>query len=421
MSRIPIIPTLAMLAGGSAMAADLADVQFHGFASQGYLSTTNNNYYGRTTGGGTFEFNEFGLNATARPVDRLRIGVQLFAGDQGKYGNDELKLDWAYGTYDLPMPVKWADLAVTAGRFKTNHGLYNDYRDLDMTRSTVFLPMTVYPTTFRDLYIAANGFQLSGSVRAGIFGSLDASGFIGTQNVDNKAGTPVADQFGQGLFAVTSINVKRFDGASLTWNTPLDGLRFKGSFLHASGITASGNVQEGVGFGTPVPGMSSVITFPATGVTYQLPTWQSIILGGEYQHGNLTLACEYLNEYYKAVYDFDAATSALVGSRHNEEYSRIQGAYGSAAYRFHPKWEGCIGYNWMMLDDGNPQSVANDELGRHEHRGMSFALRFDPIEHWLIKAEFQRNRGTLNVSTADNPAGLSEYWNMFALKTTFDF
>lgn len=421
MSRTPLIPALAVLAiAGPVAAADLSDVQFHGFASQGYLYTTVNNYYGRTKGGGTFEFNEFALNAVARPVDRVRIGVQIFAGDQGKYGNDKLQLDWAYGSYQLAMPVTWADLNVTAGRFKTGHGLYNDYRDLDMTRTTVFLPMTVYPSTFRDLYMAANGFQLNGSLRAGPLGSFDVSGFVGTQTIDNQAGTPVADQLGQGFFNITNIDVKRMDGASLTWNTPLEGLRFRGSFLHASDVTATGQLQEGYSMPIPPPAFG-VLTLPTNSVKYILPTWQSVILGGEYQHGNLTLAAEYLNEYYNVSYDYDSLTSMVLGSTHNEEYSRIQGAYANAAYRFHPKWEGAVGYAWMMMDDGTTQSVANDELKRREHRGFSFALRFDPIEHWLIKAEFQRNSGTLNVSTRDNPDGLSKNWNMFALKTTFDF
>lgn len=54
-------------------------------------------------------------------------------------------------------------------------------------------------------------------------------------------------------------------------------------------------------------------------------------------------------------------------------------------------------------------------------RAAVIALRFDPTEHWLIKAEFQRNRGTLGVYGQDNPAGTSEYWNLFTIKTTYDF
>lgn len=54
-------------------------------------------------------------------------------------------------------------------------------------------------------------------------------------------------------------------------------------------------------------------------------------------------------------------------------------------------------------------------------RGAVAALRFDPTEHWLIKAEFQRNRGTLGVYGQDNPNGMSEYWNLFTVKTTYDF
>lgn len=413
MTRRPITLSLVALAvSGVISASDFGDLQFHGFASQGYLYTTENNYYGRTTGGGTFEFNEFGLNVVARPVERMRIGLQIFAADQGKFGNGELKLDWAYATYELVVPVKWADVSFTAGRFKTNHGFYNDYRDLDMTRSTVFLPMTVYPTTFRDLVIAANGFQLSGALRAGSIGSYDWSAFVGTQNVDNRTGTPIADQFGQGYFSMTGMNVKRMDGASLTWNTPLDGLRIKGSFMHATDLTVTGQVQSSAG----------AISFPATGVTYIVPTWSSVIFGSEFQRGNWVLAAEYLNEYYKVNYDYSADVDAVLpGPAHNEEYQRMQGAYGSVAYRFHPQWETTVGYQWMMTEDGLSRTAANDDLRRNEHRAVSIALRFDPVDHWLIKVEYQRIAGTMNIARADNPQGMSEYWNLFALKTTFDF
>jgi hypothetical protein len=102
-----------LMAATVASAADMSSVQLHGFASQGYMRTQGDLYegsgqYGRDTNRGTFEFNEFGLNAIASPLDRLRVGIQLISYDLGKYGNNQMQLDWAFGEYQIP--VAWDDL-----------------------------------------------------------------------------------------------------------------------------------------------------------------------------------------------------------------------------------------------------------------------------------------------------------------------
>ena len=142
---------LSMLIGAGAQvlhAADDLGLQIHGFVSQGYLVTEGNNYLGETEDGGTLNFNEFAVNVTATPINNLRIGVQIFARSVGDYGADTPEIDWAYADYHLT-----DDLGVTVGRFKIPHGLYNESRDLDMTRTEVFLPMSVYSTRLRDVYL----------------------------------------------------------------------------------------------------------------------------------------------------------------------------------------------------------------------------------------------------------------------------
>jgi|GEM_PF-4675935 hypothetical protein len=73
-----IVRSLLVLAVVGAASSEDA-VMFHGFVSQGYMLTEGNNYLGQSEGPGTLNFNEFAVNATATPIDRLRIGVQIFA------------------------------------------------------------------------------------------------------------------------------------------------------------------------------------------------------------------------------------------------------------------------------------------------------------------------------------------------------
>jgi hypothetical protein len=143
--RSTLVPALAVLISTSACAMDSA-VQVHGFASQGYIYTPGDNTFisPNSNNGGTFDFNEFAVNFGANPIDRLHVGAQLFAGTLGKYGKDKVQLDWGYGEYQVATGSDMVDLSVLAGRIKMGHGLYNDYRDLDMTRTSVFLPTSVY-------------------------------------------------------------------------------------------------------------------------------------------------------------------------------------------------------------------------------------------------------------------------------------
>src|SRR3569833_1631961 len=77
-----------------------ADVEIHGFVSQGYFITTKENQYPvGNSGEGAYNFNDFGINFARRVAPRLRVGLQLFAQDRGNFGNDKITVDWAYGVF----------------------------------------------------------------------------------------------------------------------------------------------------------------------------------------------------------------------------------------------------------------------------------------------------------------------------------
>jgi len=72
---------------------DATALQVHGFASQGALLTSDNNYLARTERG-SVEFTEAGINFTKAFDDQLSTGIQLFARDLGPRGqlHGELRL-----------------------------------------------------------------------------------------------------------------------------------------------------------------------------------------------------------------------------------------------------------------------------------------------------------------------------------------
>ncbi len=119
-----------------ASAAD--DLIIHGLVSQGYLKSSENNYMTLSEGGST-EYSEFVINFQKQMDDKLRLGLQLMSRDLGKEGNNEVKVDWGYGDYKFN--DRWG---LRLGRVKVPFGFYNKGRDIDMLRTTVLLPATIY-------------------------------------------------------------------------------------------------------------------------------------------------------------------------------------------------------------------------------------------------------------------------------------
>src|ERR1043165_7117542 len=97
---------LIAAAGGTARAEDEAGdeaaLQVPGFASQGALLTSDNNYLAHTEHG-SLEFTEAGLNFTRPFGDDLSVGLQLFAralGSTGSYSATVVRLYLHYPRQD---------------------------------------------------------------------------------------------------------------------------------------------------------------------------------------------------------------------------------------------------------------------------------------------------------------------------------
>jgi hypothetical protein len=213
-----------------AEASELGEVDIHGFISQGYADASGNHEH--TTKGfkdGSFEFNEMGINFSSEPADNLRVGMQFFAYDLGAVGNDEIILDWAYADYLV------ADyFGIRAGLLKIPHGLYNETRDIDMLRTNIFLPISLYGELWRDAFSRLKGGGIYGSLPGG----LSYQAVIGGQTANVEGG------FTKSFEAQLDIDAERWkqDYAyvlNLLWTTPLPGIKLgvnhynvRGSELH---------------------------------------------------------------------------------------------------------------------------------------------------------------------------------------------
>ncbi len=173
---------LVLSSGREALAFEIASVSIHGFVSPGCVKSTDNDFLRLPTKNGTFAFSDVGVNFSMEPVEKLRVGIQLLARDFGEEGNFDVVLDWAVGDY------RWKDwLGIRAGKVKNPVGFYNRERDLDMVRTSIFLPQSIYTETMRDFMNTYLGGELYGVLPVASWGDFEYELFGGTIDADNAS------------------------------------------------------------------------------------------------------------------------------------------------------------------------------------------------------------------------------------------
>lgn len=382
------VAALALAAQSAAHAAiTWKNIQLGGFASQGFLINSGNNDYLGETSEGTFDFREYGVNASWSK-GRFRVGGQVFAQELGAYGNDKIKLDWAVVDYQAK---QW--LGFRAGRVKMPRGLYNEALDVDSIRPFVLLPQSVYDARLRDFNSALNGGMVYGNVGLRKLGSLDYKAFYGEipMTVNSGAG----DYLNTGLAAQNlAIGMDHAWGGSVFWNTPISGLRAGYSY------SEFGELQT-----------TRRVTFGPTTYTYTktADAYQRHLVSLEYSRGDWLFAAEAGRE------DGDFV---LVGfGPTTTRPAKIEYAYFSASRRINA---------WLEL--GTYVSYSQDRQSTNPLlRQADYALsaKFDLRENLIFKLEGHYMNGAGKIfDTAAQPQPLAnrdEEWALLAAKITYSF
>ncbi len=137
----------------------LAEVQFDGYITQGWVKTDHNDYFGHSSSkGGSLQFNEVGVAATATLSDNLLGSAAVVARNAGGTDTGDIRVDYAHLLYDFAAGDWNGQLAV--GRNKIDFGLFNSTRDVANTRPSILLPQSYYFDNARKYLINADGLQL---------------------------------------------------------------------------------------------------------------------------------------------------------------------------------------------------------------------------------------------------------------------
>ncbi len=392
------------------LAQGLSDnLQIHGFLSQGYMKSTNNNYLADTKDG-TFQFNEIGINFSTNVSDKLRLGLQFFSRDLGLEGNDEITIDWAFADYKVK---DWFGFRV--GKLKMIGGNYNEIRDMDLLRTSALLPASVYPELYRDTFTSIKGTGIYGTISLNDLGSFLYNAQIGMIPMETDGGFSKAYQkniqhFGTWTVDTFTANYAYTFGGK--WETPLDGLNLGASYYSIDEMYIQGVIED-----SPLPNFA-----PLVGYTYEYKVDDFIgyFLSTDYTWNNFYIIGEFTHTDIKGrVYSEVMGDIILVKSD-----APVEGWYISGAYRF---------TDWFELGSYYSEYYpkAKDKEGKDNPDGLAFknwlkeitlSFRFDVNSNWIFKLEYHRMDGFGAFSSAKNlNANLKKNWNLFVAKMTYNF
>lgn len=372
------------------------NLDVHGFISQGFLKSDANNFYADTEDG-TFQFHEVGVNFLTNLSDRLHVGMQLFTRDLGDISNNELVLDWAYGDY------RWNDaFGLRAGKIKVSYGLYNETRDIDAVRTSIFLPQSIYTETQRDMFNSAYGVEVYGYLHLKSLGYLSYQLQYGGKDITTDSGMvkDLQENPDQEILQfLKSVQLKHMMAAGLEWETPLPGLRLKGWYVQTDMVfdldIDDKEFLEGLGI-VDRDRLFLRLTDEDSDLT---------ILSLEYMRGNWVFAAEY--------------------STGSDEDGRNEGYYGGVSYRIND-WLELGAYYAVFYADVHDRAGKQWEAAGYPdylawQKDLALTTRFDLNEHWIVKIEGHLVDGATGFYFQDNPDGLERHSSLLALKITYSF
>jgi len=396
----------------------LDKIQVHGFASQGLIFTTDNNFYGESEHGSA-DMTELGLNASLQLSPKIRLAGQVISRHAGDMDNGSPRIDYALLDVNLISSTK-GRFGAYLGRIKNPLGLYNETRDVAHTRQGIFSAQTIYFDRVRDLIISADGAQLYGEY------------FLpnGTLLVQGGVGYPIPDKnveqatFGQDFQGELKGNKLAFIGRIMYEH---DGGRW---IVAASGATLDidfeGTAADALG--PFIPGLGHALS-PLLGVN-------SGTIGIDYT----IFSAQYNGEKWQVTGElaYEDVNFTDIGGLFSNADVKSYGYSLEANYKFTPKWETFLRREAFYLDKEDKYGTEFEAGSRQLNNTYSFipvmpghtrysenwimGLRWLVSPNWMARAEYQVNKGSIILSPVENNmANTTKDWDLFAISLSYRF
>ncbi|MES9971338.1 MAG: TonB-dependent receptor [Candidatus Thiodiazotropha sp.] len=362
--------------------------QVHGFLTQAYVKTTENQFFGDSEDG-SFDFRELGINASYRLTPRFMVAAQILSRRAGEMYDGSVDLDYAHIDYTLQTDED-TRLGFILGRSKNTFGFYNDTRDVAATRPGIFMPQAIYWDRVRNMVLASDGAQFYGETQ------FDDHLFE-LRLITGK--TPI-DENVEKSYINPALNSK-MDNHGITLGGRLlyewDGGRFRMALSNATlTLDATTNL------------------FPPGDI--EIEYW---VASSQYNTGPWSLTLEYM---YQPI-DYEGFADMM-----DIADTTVDGYYIQANYRLDSDWELFTRYeeSHYNKDDKNGEK-SSPILGVPERSFFSelwtLGVLWEPTEQLMLRAEFSQVEGTIFLSNLENenPNETERYWNLFSLLVSYSF
>ncbi len=370
--------------------------QVHGFLSQGYFLTTNNNLFGSSERGGSLDFTEIGVNASWVPRPNLQLAVQFLSRRVGEASEGEPDLDFGLLDYTA-LSTAERRVGVRLGRVRLPFGLFNEIRDVAFARSSILLPQSVYLDRSRDFALSGDGAMFYGEQRSP-WGNvvLELGPFL----------PRVADEETEFAFLGNDFpgeldNRWAFIGR-LIYETPEQALR-----LAVTGASVETGYRPRFD--------------PSNDLGPGKDLFEPVVFSAQYNAEHWTLTGEYARRPLKdegfssPFLDFDLD---IVG----ESY------YIEGLYRLADDWQMVLRYDVLFTNvDDRDGTEAKARFGIPAHTQFSkdwtFGVRYDITPSLMVRAEYHNLYGTFFLFPQDNPDvfATDKKWDLFALLFAYRF
>ncbi|HET8705439.1 MAG TPA: hypothetical protein VFM46_03970, partial [Pseudomonadales bacterium] len=263
------------------------------------------------------------------------------------------------------------------------------------TRSSIFLPQSMYMDRMRNTGLVAQEFMYVGEFRqeswifSGKFG-------VGKVHQDQKE---ILDVYLMPDYISGDFTNDRAWHAQIA--ADYDGGRIRLAYT---------------GYAAPIRFKGAIGNYPIeanVGVKYQ-------VLSAEYN----ALSWSLTSELFQAT-----VSSDQMG--YGEDTP--QGGYLQASYRFENKWDGFLRYDYMVLDKNDRNGEAYQLSPAKNISGLPAFVRYakdsaigvgyHPNSDWVIRAELHNVQGTAWMTARDLKKGQkqTEYWDLIALAVSWRF
>jgi hypothetical protein len=391
---------IGMIACSSARAFDY---QVHGYAAQGFVLSSGDNFFGHSTSG-SLDYYEAGLNAEVQLQSNLLIAAGGAVRTAGITDSGRPRLDYALLDYRF-LPAISANVGFDAnaglrlGKVKNPAGFFNETRDVIFTRPSILLPSAYGDNqNLRDLVFTAPGAQLYGNL---IWGNQELS-LVGTASA-NRGVDQVEDRLLVTLSIPYSLQIRD------SWNAQLmdsiDGGRWQFGVSALYGrfvLTAT------------VPTSPPEAVYGTFGASLD-------IFSVRYNAENFSLTAEYSINPNKDLLKLAGQTLQnfeIIGDS----------AYLQGDYRFTSHWSAMARFDTLFRDrsdrGGRSFATANpgtDPASRYSY-DFTLGLNWRYGEHWGLWGEYHLIDGTAIVQPLQNVGRkLADHWSMLMLMAGYKF